>query len=250
MFYVGLVVALAPLGLAAGTIGGFLATYRGEVIIATSVLLIVLGVIQALGRGFDPSRWLPGADQLPEQAAARRGLPRTFALGAASGLVGVCTGPILGAVLTLAAARGEAGAAVLLLAVYGAGMVLPLAALAAGWERIGARGHRLLRGRMIAFAGRPWHTTSLVTGVLLIVLGAVFWATNGLVGVPELVPIDVQVRLQELAGRLSRTGLDAIAVVLVGAVALLVWDRRRRRAASEAEHPKTRVGASSSGGHE
>ena len=233
IFYFGLVVALAPLGLAAGTIGSLLAAHRGTVVTVTAVLLIGLGVLQALGRGFDVAALLPAAQRLPEHAATRRGVVRTFALGAASGLVGVCTGPILGAVLTLAAAQGDAIGAVVLLSVYGAGMVVPLVALAAFWERIGPRGHRRLRGRSVRFGRRAWHTTSLAAGVLLITVGAVFWATDGLVGVPELVPVDVQLRLQELAGA-AGTSLDVIAIVLVGIAVLTVWALRRRRR----QHPE------------
>lgn len=235
VFYAGLVAALAPLGLAAGAFGAFFANNRGVIVAATSVLLIALGMAQALGRGFDPARWIPGADQLSAKAAARQGLPRTFTLGAASGLVGVCTGPILGAVLTLAAAQGDAAAAVLLLAVYGAGMVVPLVALAAGWTRIGARGHRFLRGRSITFAGRVWHTTSLATGILIAAVGGVFWATNGLVGIPELVPVEAQVRLQELTASLSSKHFDAVAIVAGGVGALTVWYRRRRQGRHAAE---------------
>lgn len=230
VFYAGLLLALAPLGLAAGALGAFLATNRSAVITVTAMLLIGLGVMQVLGRGFDVARLLPIARQLPERAATRRGVARTFALGAASGLVGVCTGPILGAVLTLAAAQGDATAAVLLLAVYGAGMVVPLAMLAAFWEHIGPRGHRFLRGRSFRFVGRDWHTTSLAAGVLLITVGVVFWTTNGLVGVPELIPVGVQMRLQELAGSLSGERVDVIAVAVVAIVVTIVWALRRRRA--------------------
>ena len=228
VFYAGLVLALTPLGLAAGTLGSFLAAHRSALVTVTAALLIGLGVMQAFGRGFDVTRLLPTARRLPEHAATRRGLARTFALGAASGLVGVCTGPILGAVLTLAAAQGDVTAALLLLAVYGAGMVIPLVVLAAFWERIGPRGHRLLRGRSLTFARRDWHTTSLVAGVLLITVGVVFWVTNGLVGVPELIPIHVQMRLQGLAGA-AGTRYDVIAIVVIAIVALTAWALRQRR---------------------
>lgn len=228
VFYAGLVLALAPLGLAAGTLGSFLATHRSAVVTVTAVLLIGLGVVQALGGGFDVARLVPAAGRLSEHAASRRGVARTFALGAASGLVGVCTGPILGAVLTLAAAQGDPTAAVTLLAVYGAGMVVPLVALAAFWERIGPRGHRVLRGRSLTFARREWHTTSLLAGVMLVTVGVLFWVTNGLVGVPELIPVDVQMRLQELAGAVG-TRVDVIALGAVAAIAAAVWTRRARR---------------------
>ena len=228
VFYVGLLLALAPLGFAAGAIGSFLAEHRATVVTVTSVLLIVLGLMQAFGRGFDLARIVPTARQLPERAAKRRGVGRTFALGAASGLVGMCTGPILGAVLTLAAAQGDTAGAVLLLAVYGSGMVVPLVVLAACWERLGAHGHGVLRGRSFNFLGRQWHTTSLVTGVLLVTVGTAFWLTNGFVGVPELIPVDVQMRLQAFASDFFGTGLDVIVIVAIVVVTIVIWVLRHR----------------------
>ncbi len=67
-------------------------------------------------------------------------IPAVFALGAVSGLAGFCSGPVLGAVLTVAAASGQLGYGAALLAVYAAGMAAPLFALAALW------GHRKLAG--------------------------------------------------------------------------------------------------------
>lgn len=228
VFYLGLLLVLAPLGVASGTIGAIFTAHRSTVIVVTSLLLVLLGVVQIIAGGFDLARFLPAANRLPEHAAARRGLPRTAALGAASGLVGACTGPILGAVLTLAAARGDAVAAVLLLAVYGAGMVVPLVVIALGWNRFAGPLRERLHRRTVTIAGRKMQPVSLVTGVVLIILGAVFWTTNGLVTMPELLSAQTQLRLQETIGRLTGTWLDVAVVTAVGATILVVWARRRR----------------------
>jgi len=137
VFYVGLVVVLVPLGVGAGALGSLFVTHRQAIVLGSAVLLIVLGVAQVLGLGFEPARWLPGGNQLQTRATSATGLLKTLLLGAAGGVAGFCAGPILGAVLTLAAARGDAVAAGGLLAVYGAGMVLPLLLIAALWQRLG-----------------------------------------------------------------------------------------------------------------
>src|SRR5699024_11919015 len=88
--------------------------------------MIALGIIQVLGFGFDPSRFVPGAQQLQKQANQRTGWAKTLLLGAVSGVAGLCAGPILGAVLTLAAAKNDVWSAGILLGVYGLGMVVSL----------------------------------------------------------------------------------------------------------------------------
>lgn len=236
VFYTGLLVLLVPFGLGVGALGTILATHRSTIVVVTSLVLIVLGALQAWGLGLDLSRLLPGASRLHQQAAGRTGVTRTFVLGAASGVVGVCTGPILGAVLTLAAAQGQVASAGVMLAVYGAGMVVPLVALVATWDRLGLRGRTLLRGRTFTWLGRTWHTTSVTTGVLIMVLGVVFWATNGLVRFPELLPIGVQTRLQGWVSTLTGRTVDIAAILVTVATALTVWWVVRRRADGSTTH--------------
>lgn len=230
VFYLGLLV-LVPVGVGAGAMGALFVTHRQAIVLIASAVLIVLGAAQALGYGFDPARLLPAGADLHAHAASRTGLAKTVLLGAASGVAGFCAGPILGAVLTLAAARGETFAAGVLLAVYGAGMVMPLLLIASLWQRLGVRGRRLLRGRTFTVLGRELHTTSVLTGLLIMGVGVLFWTTNGLVGAPELVPLDAQAWLQENTAILANPVLDVAAVLVVTGIALLLWARRRRRLA-------------------
>lgn len=229
VFYAGLLVVLIPLGVGAGAIGTVFVSHRGIVVAVASALLIVLGLAQVLGLGFDVSRLLPGTDALQAQAATRSGLLKTVLLGAASGVAGFCAGPILGAVLTLAAAQGDVVTAGTLLAIYGAGMVVPLLLLAALWGRIGARTHALLRGRPFTVFGRTLHSTSVITGLLIIAVGILFWTTNGLIAVPELLPTSSQAWIQGRSAVLANPGVDVAAILAVSALGFLVWRRARRR---------------------
>lgn len=226
VFYLGLLLVLVPVGVGAGALGTVFASHRQVIVLVSSIVLIVLGLAQALGFGFDTARLLPGTD-LHTRAASRTGLAKTALLGAASGVAGFCAGPILGAVLTLAAARGETVAAGVLLAVYGAGMVVPLFLIAAFWRKLGVRGRRFLRGRSFMVAGRALHTTSVITGVLIAGVGVLFWTTNGLVGAPALVPLEAQAWLQEHSSILANPILDVLVIVLVAAVVLILWRRKR-----------------------
>ncbi|HIY65927.1 MAG TPA: sulfite exporter TauE/SafE family protein, partial [Candidatus Agrococcus pullicola] len=176
----------------------------------------------------DPSKVLPAGASMQGRASASTGLLKTLLLGASGGVAGFCVGPILGAVLTFAATSGSALAGALVMAVYGAGMVVPLVAIALAWNRLGARGRRLLRGRSFRALGRQWHSTSVVTGALLIIVGVLFWLTNGFIAVPQLVPSDVQVWLQNSASVLANPVLDAVVILAVALLALGVWFVARR----------------------
>lgn len=236
VFYLGLVVTLVPLGLGLGAVGNLLTEYRDALIVTTSIILIVLGLAQAAGFGFDMSKALPGAASLKQRAHNRSGFVRTLLLGAASGVAGFCSGPILGAILTLAVAQGNTWGAGFMLAVYSLGMVVPLTVLAAGWNKLSPRAMSVLRGRGFQFLGRDLHTTSVITGLLIVAVGVVFWTTNGLVSAPSLLPTGVQRGLQSYSGVLANPLIDALLLAGVVIVVITVWAvRRSRRHASIAQ---------------
>lgn len=240
VFFLGLVITLVPLGLGLGAVGNLLTTYRDALIIATAVILVVLGLAQAAGFGFDMAKALPGAEGLQQRAHRRTGVLRTLLLGAASGVAGFCAGPILGAILTLAVAQGNSLGAGLMLAVYGLGMVAPLMVLAAVWDRLGPRAMTLLRGRGFRFLGRDLHTTSMITGLLIAGVGVLFWTTNGLVSAPSLVPAGIQRGLQSYSGMLANPLVDAILLGAIVLISMTVWAVRRSRAQTASTLPATK----------
>lgn len=233
IFYLGLLLVLVPLGVGAGAIGTLFLAHRTWIIGIASAILVIFGFLQIFGVGFDAAKMLPGGQVLQQRASSSVGLVKTFLLGAASGVAGFCAGPILGAVLTLAAAQGNLFTAGTLLAVYGAGMVVPLLIIAALWGRIGDRGRRVLRGRSFTVFGREFHTTSVATGVLIVIVGIVFWVTNGLVDMPSLLPTSVLAWLQGQTSILANGWVDLAAILAIGVVALLIWRRVRSRATSD-----------------
>lgn len=228
VFYAGLAVVLVPLGVGAGGVGALFVTHRDTVIVVASLVMIVLGVVMIVGGGFDMTRVFPGFRRFQAFTARRSGVVRSLLLGMSSGVAGFCAGPILGAVLTLAAVQDSVVASGALLAVYGAGMVIPLLALAVVWGQLGDRSRRVLRGRTVTVWGRQFHTTSLVTGLLIIVVGVVFWVTNGLVSMPALIPTSVQATLQQWVSGLSGPVVDIAVILVLAGVALTVWWVRQR----------------------
>jgi cytochrome c biogenesis protein CcdA len=81
--------------------------------------------------------------------------------------------------LTVAAAGHNPPMGVALLVVFALGMVAPLFLLAAGWDRYDLGRKRWLRGRPIRLGRLCLHTTNLLAGGLLILLGASFIALQG-----------------------------------------------------------------------
>lgn len=227
IFYAGLLITLLPVGMGVGALASRLTEHRSTIIAVAALLIVILGVLQLFGRGFDLGRLVPGMSRIQQQSMARTGLLKTLLLGAVSGVTGFCTGPILGAVITMAASRGMGGAA-LLLAVYALGMVVPLLMLAVLWTRIGEVGRARLRGREVSLGRLRLHTTHLIAGGLLITVGVVFWLTDGFVGTPEPIGLDAQDRLQNAAGMLATPAVDIITIAVLALVLLTWWWRRSR----------------------
>lgn len=237
VFYVGLAVTLVPLGMGISAVSRLVYGYRGTLILASGLLLIAFGVIQLLGRGFTigPLERLRG--RIKDDSLAS-----TFALGAVYGFAGFCSGPILGAVLTVAAASGTALTGAALLATYAAGMAAPLFVMALLWDRFDLGHRRWLRGREVSIGGLRLHTTNLISGLLFIAIGALFIiyeGTSALEGVYASggatdLAFAAQQWVNGFAGNLIVTwSLVALAIPLV---AFFLFRRMRGGKTRTAEH--------------
>ena len=232
VFYAGLAAVMVPLGTGAALASQLLLTNQDRVIVAAGWLLVLLGVLTAAGVG----RLLPSLSGRAQARVAGRTSPAAvFGLGAVYGVAGSCAGPILGAVLTIAALDGRPAHGAALLAVYALGMAAPLFLLAGVWQRfeLGQRGW--LRGRAVHLGRVELHTTSLVTGALFIAIGAWLLVSGGsmaLPGVPDTTQLDLTAQSWLL--RLDRLAPDRLVLAAIAVVAALVllrrgWTSRRRR---------------------
>lgn len=166
MLYAGLVVTLVPLGVAASSLTVWMRAHQATVIAVGGVVVIALGILQVLGRGFVmlPSR-LQGVGQGDTTSRS------VFVLGMVYGLAGFCTGPILGSILVLAAVGGHPVRGGVLLAVYGLGMVIPVFLLALAWNRLGASRLQRFTSATVTVAGRDLSVVSLVSGIVFVAIG-------------------------------------------------------------------------------
>lgn len=175
VFYLGLITTLVPLGVSASAATRFVRTNQETVVTVAGAVIIVLGLVTAFGGGF-----VLGGRRLQERGAkGGTSSGSVYVLGLAYGLTGFCTGPILGSILVLAAAGGQPVRGGLLLAVYAVGMVIPLLFLALVWGRLGERTTRWLRGREVHVGRFTFHSTSLISGLLLAGVGLIMVIGGG-----------------------------------------------------------------------
>ncbi|MFF7495380.1 cytochrome c biogenesis CcdA family protein [Streptomyces rubiginosohelvolus] len=227
IFYAGLATTLVPLGAAGSYAGRLFYGHRDALVTGAGWLIIVLGVAQIVGLGFASRRMAELSGRIRPTTAFS-----VYALGAVYGLAGFCAGPILGSVLTVAAVSGSPVYGGLLLAVYALGMAVPLFVLALLWERFDLGCRTWLRGRTVQLGGRfQLHTTSLLSGLFFIGLGALFLVYDGTTALPGLLGVDDSFAVEQWAQQLGERVPDGAALVAVVFVALLVlgvraWRRR------------------------
>ena len=216
LFYLGLLLTLIPLGMGAGVLGSLLTTNRAMLATVGGVLLVCFGLAIALGIPIP----IPGFQQ--------RGDPRgplgAVLLGATYGLAGACTGPLLGAVLTVAAIGGDPVYGALLLAVFGAGMVVPLVLLALLWDRL-RLGERL-RPRELRLGPLRTSVIGIVSGLAFCAVGILFLFTDATAALGGLLGATQQYRLESWLRQLGASVPDLVVVVLLAAgIVVFAWRR-------------------------
>jgi cytochrome c-type biogenesis protein len=170
-FFLGLATTMVLLGASATALSQRLFRSLDLITQVGGLVIIVFGVMSLLGKGFQ------GVALLNRPTASVAGsylYGATFAFGWTA-----CVGPILGALLTLLATQGVAVLQGAVLAfIYALGLGFPLMLVAAFFSRLGtgSRFWQAMRGRGVelnlGFTTLHLHTTSIASGLLLIVIGA------------------------------------------------------------------------------
>ncbi|CAN5118412.1 MAG: cytochrome c biogenesis CcdA family protein [Nocardioides sp.] len=228
VFYLGLCATLVPLGTGAGAASTLFYGHRATLIGIAGWMIIAFGIIQILGRGFT----IPFAQRLNAAVAQRGGTgwASTAALGAVYGLAGFCSGPVLGAILTVAATQGSPWQGGGLLAVYALGMALPLFVLALLWDRFDLGRKRWLRGRSWQWGIFTMHTSTLVSGLLFVAIGVLFLRYDGTAGLTgalgfgDLTDLEftLQMQVSEWAAKIPAWLLPTVVAAGAGWIA---WRR-------------------------
>lgn len=232
VFFGGLATIFVPLGMGASLATTLFQDNRDTMIVIAGGILIAFGVMELLGRTFSFGRGATGA-----AVTETRGLFGTYTLGLVYGFGGFCSGPILGSVLTVAAADGSVIRGGSLLATYALGTVAPLFLLAIFWDRLKIGERRWIRGRGFQIGPISVHSTQLIAGVVFIILGIFFillQGTSALAGIYQdlgftELSFDADVWVKSITDSIP----DALLFAIVGVgAAAFVWYVRRRPPAS------------------
>ena len=158
-FVLGFSTIFVALGASATAIGQLFLRYRYEANIAGGIIIILFGLVMTgllnvplLQRDFHWGRSLKGGHPVA-----------AYLLGSAFGFGWTpCIGPMLGAILTIAAGAGTVTSGVALLSIYSLGLGVPFLLVAA------FTGSFIRRGRLLDSAGRVLRPAA---GVVLTVMG-------------------------------------------------------------------------------
>ncbi|WP_313565304.1 cytochrome c biogenesis CcdA family protein [Mobilicoccus sp.] len=226
VFYAGLLTTLVPLGALSGGVGALFLTNRSWVVGAAAIVVMALGVVQMLAIPLPGLTRRGGADSASPVAI--------YSLGLAYGVAGVCSGPILGSVLTVAALGGEPFYGAMLLVVYASGMVVPVLLLALGWTRLDLGSARWLRPRPVQLGRISTTVGNLVSGGLFVLVGALLLLTEGTASMSGVLGVSAQQRLETAMLTAGRGIPDLVVIlVLVAVVGLAAWVARRAAVARE-----------------
>jgi cytochrome c-type biogenesis protein len=164
LFVVGFSVIFVAFGVSASLLGRFLTAYRDVLMRVAGVVVFAFGILLT---GIIKVPWLYGE--------ARIGLERSRAFGRAAALfMGMafaagwtpCVGPILGAILLLAASSGNASRGALLLLTYSIGLGLPFILTAVLFGRVGP---------LLRWLNRHALVINRVAGILLMAFGVLIF---------------------------------------------------------------------------
>lgn len=252
VFFLGLSLIFVPLGFASSLLANTFAAHAGTFYAIAGTVLLLLGLTTLFD--LDIFDRLAGALQrltAPGQDAMRRTTSETtrvFVYGILFGFAtSSCTAPLLGAMATLAIGTGgQSLLAMLLFLTFALGIAAPLFVLAALFERYGVAQRAWLR-REVKLGRRRVPLTKLVTGLVLVVLGLVFLAFRGTVGLTSYYARfgadEAYARWTQALGQLfaSVPPLLSFALALAGLVGLALLLRalaRPRRAADVSPRPE------------
>lgn len=288
LFTLGLVVALAPLGFLAGSLGAAVKLNQYTLTAIMGVIVIIMGIWQAfalpmpdfsgaprVGGGAkvapisgvnlpgvamagaaggvqslqvsnaatvaqvgssssdaeSSANFRPSVVELPDSAKSSNPWA-VFGLGVGYGLAGVgCSGPILGAMLSLTFGSKSSLSGGFMMVFYALGMATPVAILALLWESLRLSERKFMKPTPIKVLGRWTTRGSFISGILFVVLGVIMIFTGGHNFLPSVISDETQVDWEtSIINATSAVPWWLFAALIVVVVALIwVWMRYYRK---------------------
>lgn len=179
VFGLGVATIILPIAFGASALTQFILGRHTAVFLMGATMMVAIGVTMVLG-------WKLPIPMPGMRAQQGRGPGSIFVLGAFSGAASACCAPVLAGVIALSSAAGSFLAAAVIGTSYVFGMIAPLFVIALFWDRYDWGNSRLIKGRTLDLRilgrTRSVHSTSLIGGMLLVVMGGLT-ALLGLTGV-------------------------------------------------------------------
>ncbi|MDP2684333.1 MAG: cytochrome c biogenesis CcdA family protein [bacterium] len=179
IFFLGFASVFVGFGLIGASLGqtlGSLQINYSTVVMWSGVFLVILGLMQLLGKGFS-SFWKPKIGERRDDNAGIYLFGASFGLGWTA-----CLGPVLAGIILMASVMQNYLYSGLLLLTYAFGLFVPLFLLAIFFDK-STKIRRWLRGREIRLEiGSKvilTNTIQMLSGLLLIIIGGVFIIYKG-----------------------------------------------------------------------
>lgn len=198
-FFLGIATSFTMMGAAATFVGSLLKGYMSIFVRTGGAVILALGIFSLLGKGFS-------GVQFQERPSATFIGSFIFGLSFSIGW-SACVGPILAAILVMAATQERAISGMLLLFIYAMGLGLPLITLSFFFNRLDREGlfWRIIKGKGwdISIAGKElhFHSNNLISGLLFIILGALMLG-DYLSLLNRIIPVEAQLWYARLEERL------------------------------------------------
>jgi cytochrome c-type biogenesis protein len=229
VFFFGFAAVFVTMGIVAALLGQSIISLQAGIpyiITLAGLGLIFFGILSFFGRGFSSvikTRFKKGTDI---SGVFVMGL--FFAIGWSA-----CLGPIIAGILLVAAIPGNVAYAAIMLFVYSLGIMAPLLILSLFYDKLNLGNNRWTRGKEIKLSmfGKSLvtHTTEMLSGALLMVLGLIFIVYQGTNIINKISPIGSSVLFNEFQRLLlefplasSVIGLAALAVLIIGLIIFLI----------------------------
>ena len=235
VFFAGISLVLVPIGLGAAALAQLFRSFHSELYIAGGLLMVVLGVMAVLGKGFS----IIPMPQRGDTSGKTTGVKSVFALGVFSGAATSCCAPVLAGAVTLAVISGAFWKGLIVTFAYVFGMVFPLFISAWLYDKFKLQESRLIQGKNFSFSilGKTYflHSTNLIAGGIFLLMGGVlvylgvsgdaFWAPSTQIAMGEA--------LNLWSGKLLNTLMqipDLIwGALIIAAFAFLAYSARKAK---------------------
>lgn len=178
IFSLGLLLVMLPLSLGFLALFNLFNAYRRLITLIIGTILLIEGTLQLTGRSLFISISKPDFEK--PQAS---NLSTAFSFGIISGIgVSSCVGPILGAIITLAANTANITSALVLILFYTLGLIAPLFFISLLWQKNQAKATAILKGKVIKIGSFQLHSINLAAAILFFFLSYIFIKYQGSLG--------------------------------------------------------------------